>query len=115
MQLEYIDEALNTTDALLILCSQVPFYDFIDLETCLNDPADSLSFSQNLEDLIISTELEDHFFIQPILHRDNYFKQEDITGSPSISLFHTGAETRSGILNGVKVLVDLGNRSSCLF
>ncbi len=114
LQLEHIDEALNTTDALYILCSQAPLYDFVDLETCYSNLEESLSFSQNLEDLIISIELEDKLDIQPLLHKDNWLNQEDITRSPSISLFNTGAETRSGILNGIKVMVDLGNEKYVL-
>ena len=55
--------------------------------------------------------MEDKLDIQPILQMNNWFrfKQLDITGSPSISLYNTGEETKSGILNGIKVLVDLGN------
>ena len=52
--------------------------------------------------------MEDKLDIQPILPLNNWFKQVDITGSPSISLLHIGEETKSGILNGIKVLVDLG-------
>ena len=109
LQLEHIAEALNTTDALIILCNQVPLYEGVNFETCYSNLGGTLAFSQNLEDLIISIELEDKLDIQPLLNKDNWLKQEDITGSPSISLLNTGAETRSGILNGIKVLVDLGN------
>ena len=107
MQLEHIEEVVSTPDALSILCDQVPLYEGVDLGTCLSNFADFLSFSQNIEDLIISVEMEDKHYIHPLFY-PFWFKQVDIMGSPSISFYNTGEETRSGILNGIKVLVDLG-------
>ena len=60
--------------------------------------------------------MEDKLHIQPKVQMNNFwFKQVDIRGSPSISLFNTGEETKSGLLNGIKVLVDLGNITSLSF
>ena len=109
--MEHVEEVVNRPDALSNICYQVPLYEGvdnvdIDIGTCL----DTLSFSQNLEDLIISIEMEDKHYIHPLFNPKFWFKQEDITGSPAISFFNTGEETRSGILNGIKILVDLGNK-----
>ena len=59
--------------------------------------------------------MEDKLDTQPLLNKNNWFQQNDITNSPSITVFNTGAETRSGILNGIKVLVDLGNKKFVFF
>ena len=101
-----------------ILCKLVPLstvYNGFDLETCFRNLEESLSFSQNIEDLIISIELEDKLDIQPLLNKNNWFQQNDITNSPSITVYNTGTETRSGILNGIRVLVDLGNKKFVFF
>ena len=110
LQLEKVDEFVNTPDALSILCDQVPLYEGVDLGTCLSlsNLADSLSFSQNLEDLVISIEMKNKLYIQPLFKHKLWSKQEDIMDSPSISFYNNGEETRSGILNGIKVVVDLG-------
>ena len=106
--MEHVEEVVNTPDALSNICYQVPLYEGVDLATCLSNLLEYVSFSQNLEDLIISIEMEDKHYIHPLFNPKFWFKQEDITGSPAISFFNTGEETRSGILNGIKVLVDLG-------
>ena len=115
MQLEKVDEFVNTPDALSILCDQVPLYEGVDLGTCLSNLGEILSFSQNLEDLILSIEMENKLYIYPLFKHKLWSKQEDIMDSPSISFFHNGEETRSGILNGIKVVVDLGKYKFCTF
>ena len=115
-QLEHIDDAVNTIDAVTILCNLVPLSSGFDLSTCnFSNLEEMLSFSQDLEDLIISIELEDKLDIQPLLNKNNWFQQNDITNSPSITVYNTGTETRSGILNGIRVLVDLGNKKFVFF
>ena len=111
LQLEHVEEVVSTPDALSILCDQVPFYESVDQETCLSNLYESLPLSQNLEDLVISIEMEDKLYIQPLFKPKLWLKQEDIMDSPSISFFNESKETRSGILNGIKVLVDLGNKT----
>ena len=107
--MEHIGEAINSVDAKTILCHQVPLYNDVDNETCFNNFYENVPYSQNLEDLIVSIEMEAKLDIQPLLSKDNWFIQRDITNTPSIS-FASTTETRSGILNGIKVLVDLGNK-----
>ena len=102
--MEHIGEALNSVDAKTILCYQVPLYTGVDNETCLNNFYEYVPYSQNLEDLIVSIEMEAKLDIQPFLSKDNWDIQKDITDTPSIS-FASITETRSGILNGIKTLI----------
>ena len=67
--------------------------------------------TQNLEDLIVSVEMEDKLDLYPLLKKENWDKQEDISESPAISLRNTAEETRSGVYNGIKIILDLGKRN----
>ena len=67
--------------------------------------------TQNLEDLIVSVEMEDKLDLYPLLKKENWDKQEDISESPAISLRNTAEETRSGVFNGIKIILDLGKRN----
>ena len=110
MQLEHIEEVVSAPDALSILCDLVPLYQGVDLGTCLSNLAEYLSFSQNIEDLIISVEMEDKHYIHlhDTLFYPFWFNQLDLDYNQIITFYNTGEETRSGILNGIKVVVDLG-------
>ena len=112
LQLNNVDDALNTTSTSLILCHQAPLYDYVSQEECINTintyGPETVSVTQNLEDLIVSVEMEDKLDLYPLLKKENWDKQEDISESPAISLRNTAEETRSGIFNGIKIILDLG-------
>ena len=90
-------------------------YDYVSQEECINDintyGPETVSVTQNLEDLIVSVEMEDKLDLYPLLKKENWDKQEDISESPAISLRNTAEETRSGVFNGIKIILDLGKRN----
>ena len=99
----------------MILCHQAPLYDYVSQEECINTintyGPERVSVTQNLEDLIVSVEMEDKLDLYPLLKKENWDKQEDISESPAISLRNTAEETRSGVFNGIKIILDLGKRN----
>ena len=66
-------------------------------------------YSQNFEDLIVSIEVQNMKLLNPLVNKNNWDMDTDEYGTPTISILQDDdAETKSGVINGMTITVDLG-------